>query len=279
MKPIRRFLIADAIEQKYGSNLTTMECSKRKLYLLDKELVTGDSTRQALKDLTHDQQRTAVLGIQAFFVSVTSYLQQKLPLSNEFLCQLGCLNPSKKGKKSTVESIQNIAKVLQPEVSTTEVVDEWKLFQVDNSLPYYNPSERIEMFWNAVFKLHSVDGSMRYKVLPSLIKSALVLAQTNAESEQSLSVNARIVTQERASLGEKTMIGLHIVKEAVKFFDPVSNRPEMISLTEDLKKSVRSAHSACKAHLEEEKEMAERKKEEAKRRKKCQKRLKRKKKD
>ena len=82
-----------------------------------------------------------------------------------------------------MESIQNIAKVLQPEVSTTEVVDEWKLFQVDNNLPHYSPSERIEVFWNAVFELHSVDGSMRYKVLPSVIKSALVLAQTNAESE------------------------------------------------------------------------------------------------
>ena len=79
---------------------------------------------------------------------------------------------------------------------------------------------------------------MRYKVLPSVIKSAPVLAQTNAESEWSLSVNARIVTQERASLGEKTIIGPHIVKEAVKFFDSVSYRPEMNPITEDLKKSV-----------------------------------------
>ena len=131
------------------------------------------------------------------------------------------------------------------------------------SLPHYNPIERIEVFWNAVFELHSVDERMRYLFLPSVIKSALVLAQTNAESEWSLSVNARIVTQERASLGEKTIIGLHIVKEAVKFFDPVSDRPEMIPITEDLKKSVRSVHSAYKAHLEEERIMAERKKEEA----------------
>ena len=79
---------------------------------------------------------------------------------------------------------------------------------------------------------------MRYKVLPSVIKSALVLAQTNAESEWHLSANARIVTQERASIGEKTIIGLHIVKEAIRFFDPVSNRPEMIPITEDVKKSV-----------------------------------------
>ena len=61
----------------------------------------------------------------------------------------------------------------------------------------------------------------------------------------------------------KLSLVLHIVKEAVKFCDPVSNRPEMISITEDLRKSVRSALSAYKDHLEEEKEMAERKKEEA----------------
>ena len=53
-----------------------------------------------------------------------------------------------------------------------------------------------------------------------MIKAALVLAQTNAESERSLSINARIVTQERASLGEKTIVGLHVLKDAVRFFDP-----------------------------------------------------------
>ena len=193
VKLMRRFLIADAIEQKYGSNLTTIECSKKKLQLLDKELVIGDSTRQALKDLTHDQQRTAIPGIWTFFVSVTSYLQQKLPLSSEFLHQLGCLNPSKKVKSQQWNLFRTLLKCC----------NQRSVQQVDNNLPHYNPSERIEVFWNGVFELHLVDRSMRYKVLPSIIKSALELAQTNAESERSLSVNARIVTQERASLGEK----------------------------------------------------------------------------
>ena len=86
-----------------------------------------------------------------------------------------------------------------------------------------------------------------------MIKSALVLAQTNAESERSLSINARIVTQERASLGEKTIVGLHVLKDAVRFFDPVSNQPERIPITQDLKQSVKLAHSAYKECLEAEK--------------------------
>ena len=78
-----------------------------------------------------------------------------------------------------------------------------------------------------------------------MIKFALVLAQTNAESECSLSVNVRIVTQERASLSEKkTIVGLHVMKEAVRFFSPVCNLPEKIPVTQDPKKAVRSAHAA-----------------------------------
>ena len=82
-----------------------------------------------------------------------------------------------------------------------------------------------------------------------MIKSALVLAQTNAESERSLSVNTRIVTQERASLGEKKIVGLHVLKDAVRCFDPVSNQPERIPIRQDLKQSVKLAHSAYKGML------------------------------
>ena len=74
-----------------------------------------------------------------------------------------------------------------------------------------------------MFDLQGPDGNNRYKVMPAVAKSALVLAQTNADSEHNLSVNARIITDDRSLLGEKTIIDLHIVKEAVRFFDPVSS--------------------------------------------------------
>ena len=96
-----------------------------------------------------------------------------------------------------------------------------------------------------------------------MIKSALVLAQTNAESERSLSINAGIVTRERASLGEKTIVGLHVLKDAVKFSDPVSNQPERIPITQDLKWSVESIHPAYKECLEAEKREEEKRIEEA----------------
>ena len=36
-------------------------------------------------------------------------------------------------------------------------------------------------------------GEKRYQLLSVIVKSALILGQTNAESERSLSVNARVV--------------------------------------------------------------------------------------
>ena len=100
-----------------------------------------------------------------------------------------------------------------------------------------------------------------------MIKSGLVLAQTNAESQHSLSVNARIVTKDKALLGEKTIVGLHVIKDAVRFYDPELSRPQMIPVTEELKRSVRQAHSAYRDHLEKEKEEKERKREEARKKK------------
>ena len=59
-----------------------------------------------------------------------------------------------------------------------------------------------------------------------------------------MSVNGRIICDERASLGGKTFVGLDVVKEADRFFDPAPYLPEMIPVIEDLERSVRSAHSA-----------------------------------
>ena len=262
---LRRFMKGQAVEKRYGSDLISIECQDVKLQLPDKSIVIGKGAREALVKLTSEQQRQALLGICSFMCTTATELQQKLPLKNELLMQLGCTNPLKRKKESTVSSIERLTTVLQPAISTSEVIDEWKLFQVDNELPDYNQQERIEKYWNAVFQLQSSDGQLRYKLLPAVIKSALTLGQTNAESERSLSVNAAIVTRERTLLSENTIIGLCVVKEAVRFFDPVSNQPEKITITDDLRRFVRNAHAAYKERLEREREDEEKKRQEVQR--------------
>ena len=249
LKLLRRFMKADAVKGKYGSELVIIDCKDVKLQLQEDDLVIGTRTRKALKKLTSDQQKHFILGVQSFYGTATSKLQDKLPLKNSFLQQLGCLNPLKKSMESTVDSILSLAGRFQPKLSGSQVVDEWKLYQVDIDLPQYDKQERIEKFWNRV------------------IKSALVLGQTNAECERSLSINAKVVTSDRPFLSNETIVGTRIVKEAVRFYDPVSNQPEKMLITEELKKQVRSSHALYKEHQEREKEEGRKKKEDEERRK------------
>ena len=178
------------MDSKHGSSLASINCKDLKLQLADKDIVIGESTRKALRQLSPEQQRHTMLGICSFFSTATSNIQEKLPLGNQLLKQLRCLNPTKRNEESTTSSIQNLASTLQPKISKTGVIDEWKLFQVDNQLHTYKPADRIEIFWNQVFKIQSVTGECRYKLLPLVIKSALTLAQANGDSEHSLSANA-----------------------------------------------------------------------------------------
>ena len=110
------------------------------------------------------------------FGATVSHLQAKLPLNNRVLKDLGCLNPLKRERKSTTISIQNHSRKLLPEIDTTAVLDEWKLYQSDG----YRPVSR-----RCVFAT-SVEGNGRYQLLPSLVKSCLVLAQASADSEPEL---------------------------------------------------------------------------------------------
>ena len=207
--------------------------------------------------------------------ATVSHLQSRLPLDNKLLRDLGCLNPLKRTRKSTDTSIQNLTRKLQPQLDVSSVLDEWRLLQADQEVSELDSSQRVGHYWNTVFLLRSIVGSSRYQSLPLMIKSGLVLAQTNAESERSLSIkliNARVVTSDRSALGEVTITGLRTVKEAVRFYDPVNGQPDNIAISKELKQSVQSAHTAFQARLKAEKleeeskrEEAEQKKEEAER--------------
>ena len=187
------------------------------------------------------------------YVATVSHLQSRLPLGNKLLRDLGCLNPLKRHRKSTDSSIQNLSKKLQPQLDVSSVLDEWKLLQAHQEVSELDTNQRVDHYWNAVFLPKSIDGNSRYQCLPLVIKSGLVFAQTNAESERSLSINARAVTSERSALGEVTITGLHTVKEAVRFYDPVNGQPENIAITKELKRSVRLANAAYQVRLKAEK--------------------------
>ena len=77
---LRRFMKGQAVEKRYGSDLTSTECQDVKLQLPDKSIVIGKGAREALVKLTSEQQRQALLGIRSFMCTTATELQQRLPI-------------------------------------------------------------------------------------------------------------------------------------------------------------------------------------------------------
>ena len=64
IKLLRRLIKPQGLKNKYGSDLTSVDCTK--FQLPDKEIVIGETRRKVLKDLTADQQKIAMLGMRSF---------------------------------------------------------------------------------------------------------------------------------------------------------------------------------------------------------------------
>ena len=101
-----------------------------------------------------------------------------------------------------------------------------------------------------------------YPLLTRIVKTALVLPHGNSDVERGISVNSRMLTNERNKLSEVTINGLRATKDMIKFSDPQLHRPERIPVTKKLLNSFRSARSAYRQKCEEEREEEERKKKE-----------------
>ena len=105
--------------------------------------------------------------------------------------------------------------------------------QLDSDLDSIDKEQRIEHYWNDVFA-----NTNRYTAMCHQIWASLGSDVMNAESERSLSINARVVTKERCALGDTTICGLRAVKDAVRFCDPVGTQvtqPEKIPVTKAMK--------------------------------------------
>ena len=72
--------------------------------------------------------------------------------------------------------------------------------------------ERIGHYWRNIFSMKMEDGKIKYKCLPELMKSALILPHGNADVERSLSVKTSVVTEDRPHSGEATVCEIRTVK-------------------------------------------------------------------
>ena len=93
-------------------------------------------------------------------------------------------------------------------------------------------------------------------MLGNVIKCALSLSHSNADSERSLSINKNTLSKERSSMSITALNGLSLVEDGVRNEGGLSN----VAVNKDMLVSVKSSHKAYLAHIEEVKKNEEERK-------------------
>lgn len=184
------------------------------------------------------------------------YLKDHLPLRNAVLRDLQCLHPLARKADAGRSCIGRLCSHLQKMTKTDEYCDhvcsEWLLYSTDSALDSQsdpsNACQDICAYWQHVSTMVDAAGDKKYKHLGYVAKAALTLSHGNATPERGFSVNNALVTQEKGSLAERSIIALRVVKEAIQLFGSCTNVP----MTRDLLQSVKRAYAEYALYLENE---------------------------
>ena len=186
---MHRFLKSQAIKDKEGKHLLTVEYFKPDNQLSFSQIEVREKTRTALSKLTNDQQNIALKGMKQFYLDTTKYLIDHLPIDNKLLRDIAFLHPLLRDSQHGAQAIRRLA-VMMPTMWEEEVclvTDEWKVYQEGGDGD--STTHRIDHYWASVFQEKSTQGRFKYSVLQELVKNLLSLAHGNADVERSLSAN------------------------------------------------------------------------------------------
>ena len=101
-----------------------------------------------------------------------------------------CLSPVRWFDESSVSGVEVLAREGHCyEETVLHLVDKWKVYQTEDGLS--NEYERIDHYWTNVFSMKMEDGKIKYKCLPELVKSALIIPHGKADVERSLCCDLR----------------------------------------------------------------------------------------
>ena len=182
---MHRFLKSQAINDKEGKHLLTVEYFKPDIQLSFTQIEVGEKTRTSLSKLTTDQQKIALKGIKQFYLDTTKYLIDHLPIDNKLLRDITFLNPLLRDNQHGAQAIRRLA-VIMPTIS-----EEWRVYHEGSVIDSDSTTQRIDHYWASVFQEKKMQGKLNYSVLQKLVKSLLSLAHGNADVERSLSANKR----------------------------------------------------------------------------------------
>jgi len=164
--------------------------------------------------------------------SCVKYLQQRLPLKNQFLHNVQCLKPASRNNAETVKMIGALCTCL-PQLSdevgfSDSVSSDWKLYQADDNItPDWATSADGSTLPVDIYVSKQTDGlgNPKYSHLMAVVKAALSVSHGQADVERGFSLNKLIIVDNRVSLKQRTVMALCTVRDVVNRYEAVDKIP------------------------------------------------------
>ncbi len=259
-----QFITAEVVANKEGSTLQQVDCNKSENWLPTQSIDIGIGTRKAIAEvekLNDEKKKELLLAFRRCVKEATCYLQSRLPLSNAVLRDMQSLHPlsrkTEQGRSAMSRLCLHLRKVTKTDAFCDSVQREYLMYMCDNDqvledwMTTKNCND-ICAYWNYVSQIDDGNGTKKYLSLSFVAKCALALSHINAVPERGFSVNNSLLAKDRLLLDENTIIGVRVVKEAVRIYGSVTQIP----ITKELVLSAKRAHAEYLVSLEREKRLA-----------------------
>ena len=247
------FLKKEVVDGKVGSDLADVDCENGDNWLSSKSLEIGTGAKRVLCTMPADKQKTLRLAFRTSLKVMGVYIKNHLPLKNNILRDLQCLHPlarkAESGRSAVSRLCSHLKKVTKTDKFCDDVGSEWLQYSSDTELDSFTCDADLNIccYWKNISSMVDTAGQTKYKSFSFLCKAALTLSHSNAPAERGFSVNNALVTKERASLSERSIIALRVVKDAIRLY----GSPAAVPITKSMLQAVKHAHAEYAIYLEE----------------------------
>ncbi|CAF3425785.1 unnamed protein product [Rotaria sp. Silwood2] len=261
------FVKEETLKDKEGIQLLSVSFELHNNQKNNIDIDIGESTRTCINNLSVNEKVTFFQDVRQIYCTMTKELIKSLPINNDFLRHVQCLQPLARKEQSSRTSIMYLARDL-PHLLTNEEVDqvgaEWRVYEMadipedwikksTNSLNDVVEYVPIAKYWYHVFSIRTTIGTPQYVTLTKLVKCLLSLSHGNSDVERGFSQNNHLVSDERSSLNEASINSLRATNAGIKFFG--GGKVHLVPATSALLSNVQEAHSRYVKDTEEQQKL------------------------
>lgn len=222
--------------------------------LFSSDIFLPDDIQAEIQNISEKERQLFRRDARAHFVEASKHIIKKSSFVKPLLKSFQCLQPQKVKSEQSCLDVVELSKHLPLNIDTSRLYDEWHLLQIETDVPEDIGKMGIESFWHHFMTLKDSLGNTKYPTVGAVVKTALSVSHGNADVERGFSCSVRVLTDDRASLSERTLNAILTVKSVLKLYQ---NKPHLVPITKDLVASVRCAYMKYHQYIESEKQKKE----------------------